>query len=141
MSMKRQIIFLGLFILLGVFSLKVTAQENNNQKNLNSIEKGNLEKDGNWILGFSDDQIEVSYLLMNCEGKEMYKMRIINKGLNAIQLKYSFWKDAAPKEMRIEPLANLEGICSEAYNYPLMEIISKEQRGKKTNLLINYNIL
>ncbi len=91
-----------------------------------------------WVLGYSDKQIQIFYQNIVCDGKEMIKMRIINLTLKSLKIDYSLWEGIGFKTLQIDALANLEGICSEGYNYPLMELVPNQIKDKKVTMTVKY---
>jgi len=95
-------------------------------------------EDNTWHLGYSDNQIQIFHQNVICDGKEMIKMKIVNLTLKSLKINYSLWEDNGFKSMQIEPLANLEGICSSDYKYPLMELVPDKNKGKKVSMIVKY---
>jgi hypothetical protein len=135
--------FLGVLLILafiGLMSSNLLANSPNKLigiSNVNSMEMSEPE-DAPWLLGYSDNQIQIFYQSVVCDGKEMVKMRIINLTLKSIKINYSLWEEKGFKSMEIEPLANLEGICSSDYKYPLMELVPSQIKDKKVSVIVKY---
>ncbi len=97
-----------------------------------------LSEDNPWILGYSDNTIKVYYQKINCEGHDSYKLWVINLTKSEVKIAYKFWENSIAKAIVLTPFANLEGICSQGYNYPLIEQIPTEKNNQKIKLTIQY---
>ncbi|MFY8108629.1 MAG: hypothetical protein ACOVO9_06540 [Bacteroidia bacterium] len=132
-----RILGISLFILISLVSIQSSEAKNIDLQN-NSNVLFISEDDSPWILGFTDNLLEIHYQILNCDGKEMVKLRIVNRSKNSLKFNYKLWKSMDTKVFQIEPLATLEGICALGYNYPLMEQIPESLKREEIKLLINY---
>lgn len=93
---------------------------------------------GSWTLGYSDVNIKVYYQKFNCDGKDSYKLWIVNLTKSEFKISYQFWKTSTAKTIELTPFANLEGICASGYDYKLIETIPLDKKNQQVKLTINY---
>lgn len=97
-----------------------------------------INDENSWTLAFSDEKIKVYLQRMNCDGKDSYKLKIVNLTSNEVSFSYKLWDNVDVKKIVLTPFANVEGICSAGYGYKLIEEIPKSLKTAKTNLTIVY---
>ena len=118
---------MAIFIALNFASFSASAQDSSS----------NVDPTVKWTSLKSTDDLEFSYYPGSCTGSDAMFLRIENKSLKAIEVKWSLWENAESKTIELLPGQIRKAECSSAGDFILVDFLPVGQSQKSIAASIN----